>query len=150
MGYDMPAQSSVIVVEGLTDVLRLHRLGYENVAGVMTSRLSEEQIVKLKSLGRDIYLMLDWDLAGYQGRKSAIEMLFDKVFIFNVPGITVCKDCGCMWPKVSRNNEGRTALHCSSCNAIWFVDKDKKDPDGLTDEQILECLKNAERVRKIS
>lgn len=142
-GYDLPAQSGVILVEGMMDVLKLFRMGYENVVGLMTATISKRQIRTLKRTGRDIYLMMDWDYAGMTGRKKVVEAFAGKQFVYDVPGITCCKVCGNRWSEISDSLE----YVCRKCKSVWEVDPKKKDPDGLTHDEILGCLDSAKKVK---
>lgn len=60
-------KSSIIVVEGYMDVISLHNHGIKNVVGVMTNNVTDEQVKRLISLNKQIYLCLDYDNAGIQG-----------------------------------------------------------------------------------
>lgn len=141
MGYDLPGQRAVILVEGMMDVLKLYEMGYENVVGLMTATVSRRQISTLKRIGRDVYLMLDWDEAGMSGRVSAVEALKEKHRLYDVPGVRTCSSCGSRWMKL----QGRL-LFCRSCGSPWEVDAQKKDPDSLEEREILDCLQNAKRI----
>jgi len=146
LGYDLPAQDGVILVEGMMDVLKLCGMGYENVVGLMTSNVSKRQVQKLKKVGRDIYLMMDWDKAGVMGRENATRSLFGKQPVFDVPGVTVCSSCGSRWSRVGKTGDGRIGHICRKCGKPWVTKEGKKDPDSLADEEIIDCLKNAKRI----
>jgi len=143
--YENPAQEGIIVVEGMMDVFKLYQLGFDNVVGVMTALLSEQQLSKLRSNGRPIYLMFDWDKAGYEGRASAIKKLLGRQLVYDVPGVTRCYHCGSDTPRITDKGP-KKIMSCVKCHEPWAVDPKKKDPDQLTDEEILECLKNAKRL----
>lgn len=146
MGYGLPAEEGVILVEGMMDVLKLYQMGYENVAAIMTSNVSGVQVRKVLRLGRPVYLMLDWDKAGVQGRKVVVPHLFERQLVFDVPGVTLCKECDTRWSKINEDKKGRQTHVCRGCGCAWEVDSAKKDPDSLTNEEILDCLKNSKRV----
>lgn len=149
MGYDLPAQDATIIVEGMMDVLKLYSIGYDNVVGVMTSEVSERQRRKLKKVGRDVYLMLDWDRAGMIGRANAAPHLVGKHNVFDVPGFEGCFQCGHRWSMLGRDEDGRMIHMCRACKSPWDPEKKrkKKDPDSLSEAEIIDCLKNAERVK---
>ena len=150
MGFDYPAQDGVIVVEGNTDVLKLSEIGYTNVAGVMTSSLSKAQIKTLLDLERPVYLMLDWDKAGIKGRQAAVHKLYERLpFVYDVPGVRGCVKCGFRWSKVVMLERGQERIYhhvCRKCGEDWTVDPQKKDPDQLTTDEIMSCLKAAKLI----
>jgi DNA primase len=150
MGYDLPAQDGIIIVEGMMDVLKLYGMGYENVVGLMTSNVSKRQIQKLKRISRDIYMMMDWDKAGMMGRESSVREFLLKHIVYDVPGVEVCDHCGSRWSRVGKSAEtGRLSHMCRECQKPWDPEKKrkKKDPDSLSEAEILDCLQNAKRVR---
>jgi hypothetical protein len=146
MGYDLPAQDGVIVVEGMMDVLKLYEIGYENVVGLMTAAISKRQISTIKKTGRDVYLMMDWDRAGISGRAAAAKAFSQKCRVYDVPGIRKC-ECGSRWSEL--NNSGDHV--CSGCGVPWTNysgdEKRLKDPDGLKEEEVLDCLRESKIVR---
>jgi hypothetical protein len=65
----LPANSGVIVMEGMFDVMRCFEFGYSyNVVGLMTSNMSKAQAATLRGVGRPVYLMTDWDCRGPRQR----------------------------------------------------------------------------------
>lgn len=146
LGYDLPAQDGVIVVEGMMDVLKLCGIGYENVVGLMTATISKRQVSTLKKTGRDIYMMLDWDRAGMSGRRTVAKAFAEKCRVYDVPGFRRCS-CGSRWSMLDGDDE----QVCRECKAPWTdysgEDKRFKDPDGLTEEELLDCLGSAKIVR---
>ena len=56
--------SSVIVVEGYTDVLALHQAGMRNCVGIMGTALTEDQVKELGRMAPKVILALDADSAG--------------------------------------------------------------------------------------
>jgi len=147
LDYGLPGQEGVLLVEGTMDALWLSQMGYDNVVSLMTATISEKQAKKLLQIGRPVYLLLDWDIAGIQGRKSVIKQLFEKVLLFDVPSIQSCS-CGCNWNKVVRKNSGGYEQRCVNCNSLWVLDYEKKDPGGLSEEEVFSCIKNARRIKK--
>jgi len=148
LGYDLPAQEGVVLVEGMMDVLKLYEMGYGNVAGLMTATISKRQASTLKRVGRALYLMLDWDKAGASGRRGAIKAFIEKSPVYDVPGIFPCSNCGSRWSKI--NDSGDHV--CRECGNLWTLYDTEdtrrfKDPDGLTSEEILDCLSHAKRVK---
>jgi len=85
-GMNLPANDGVIVVEGFFDTLRLYQLGYDTAVAIMGSHVSARQKDRLLSFGRPVYLMLDWDVAGNNGREDVIPHLVGRVPLFNVKG----------------------------------------------------------------
>ena len=148
LDYGLPAQEGIIVVEGMTDVYKLVQLGYENVAALMTCRMSIKQAATLKKLERPLYLMLDWDDAEYEGRYALPKSLRDTCVIYDVPGVTTCTACGSRFPALMKKGH-KTLLVCRSCadaSKPWEVDKSRKDPDQLTPSELLNCLENSKRI----
>lgn len=72
-----------IVVEGFTDVMRLHQHGLCNAVGSMSASLTDDQCLLLKSMGaKKVLIMRDGDLAGIQAMELDTERLkkFDILF----------------------------------------------------------------------
>jgi hypothetical protein len=146
MGFDLPAQKGVILVEGMMDVLRMFEYGYEeNILGLMTSSLSAAQERKVRDFNRPVYLMLDWDLSGIRGRMRCRDRLKGDLPLFDVPGVVKCSNCGGRWQTVC-SDEGIDSLACRACHSPWPANFDKKDPDQLSKDEILDCLLAAEFV----
>jgi DNA primase len=81
--------NGIVLVEGMMDVLRLYGYGYRgSVVGLMTAALSDAQLRTLLELNRPIYLMLDWDMAGIQGRMNCLNKLGGKLPVLDVPGVS--------------------------------------------------------------
>lgn len=65
-----------VVVEGFTDVTRLHQHGICNSVGTLGTSLTKEQCQLLQRLGaKSVLLMRDGDLAGIQGMERDSKML---------------------------------------------------------------------------
>ena len=78
MGLDVASKTArnkgLYLVEGLGEVLQLHRIGITNVAAVGSANLSKEQMRLIKKRGiRRVCLAFDWDEAGQAGIERAIE-----------------------------------------------------------------------------
>jgi DNA primase len=56
----------IVLVEGYTDVLALHQAGVPNVAGIMGTSLTREQVTRLVRLVSVVELCLDADRAGQE------------------------------------------------------------------------------------
>lgn len=88
-------KNSVYVVEGYTDVLALHSIGYNNSVGVLGSALSLEHLNILLSYTSEIGICFDGDNAGSDAMKRVIKMIFEKMpnIIPYVKFIFMPKDC---------------------------------------------------------
>lgn len=74
IAYKYARRQGLILVEGLGEVLQMHRLGIYNVVALGTANITKEQLTAIKKLGiKKICLALDWDDAGYKGTRSAIK-----------------------------------------------------------------------------
>ena len=69
------ADIPVLVMEGYTDVLIAHQLGFQNAVAVLGTALGENHVRLLKRFGDTIVLVLDGDAAG-QRRASEVLDLF--------------------------------------------------------------------------
>ena len=67
-------KKSVIVVEGVMDVIRLYSLGVYNVVAIMGTALTKEQLIILKRVSKQVYLCFDADAAGKKAVLSAIKL----------------------------------------------------------------------------
>ena len=72
----------VIVCEGYFDVLSLHSCKIENVVGIMSTNLTDNQIIEIKKLSSNVILMLDTDIAGKTATLNHVKRLL--VNNFNV------------------------------------------------------------------
>lgn len=78
-------KKQVYIVEGPFDVVAYMNVGIENVVSTLTCNISEEQLIKLLSLGgKDLEFVIafDSDTAGVQGIKNCME-LFKQFSIWN-------------------------------------------------------------------
>jgi DNA primase len=66
--------SSVILVEGYTDVLALHQAGLGNAVGIMGTALTDEQIDQLQRVANVLVLCLDADRAGQDAMLRAAQL----------------------------------------------------------------------------
>jgi DNA primase len=64
----------IVLVEGYTDVLALHQAGVMNVAGIMGTSLTREQVATLMRLVSVVELCLDADRAGQEAMIRAAEL----------------------------------------------------------------------------
>lgn len=79
--------SGLFVVEGLGEVLQMHRLGILNAAACGSSNLTVEQLNTAKRLGiKRICLALDWDKAGQEGTAASINKAAASNIEMNVLG----------------------------------------------------------------
>jgi DNA primase len=75
------ADAGLIVVEGSTDVMRIHQFGYPNVVGALGAKLSDEQLRLLTETTDTVFLMFDNDAAGKMATENAIKDLEEKVHV---------------------------------------------------------------------
>jgi DNA primase len=64
----------VIVCEGYTDVIALHRAGIRNVVGLMGTALTGEQVGELARMAQTVLLALDADSAGQEAMLKAFTL----------------------------------------------------------------------------
>lgn len=83
--YALSSQNNtIIVVEGIMDVLRVYDAGHKNVVGILGCNITKEQLRLLSSFSTSIILMLDNDVAGLiatQTYNSTLKKYFD---VYNV------------------------------------------------------------------
>lgn len=65
----------IILCEGYFDVLSLYDCGIKNAVGIMSTNLTDNQILELKKLSNNIILMLDMDSAGKMSTLNHIKKL---------------------------------------------------------------------------
>lgn len=70
----MAKADRAILVEGYTDVIALHQAGLVEVAGVMGTSLTEQQVAQLSGLVSTVILALDADAAGHKAMLRAQEV----------------------------------------------------------------------------
>lgn len=76
---------SILVVEGMFDVLKLWHYGYRNIVATMGVKVTYWQIRKLFIWGLPLYLAHDWDAAGNDARQTLIHFLKGRVPLYDVP-----------------------------------------------------------------
>jgi len=106
-------ESSVFIVEGYFDVIRMYKEGYKNTVAPLGTALTEEQISYILRYTKNIYLVFDPDEAG---RKASLR----SISIINKKGID---------PVVLRLPEGQDP-------GSFFDDYTKEDFDILLKEAI--------------
>jgi DNA primase len=67
-------RSSIIVVEGYLDVIKMHQNGFKSTVAQMGTAFSEEQINLLFSVSNEIIFCYDSDEAGRKAEKRSIEL----------------------------------------------------------------------------
>jgi len=67
------SQNSVTIVEGYMDALTAHQFGFRNVVASMGTALTEQQVLKIRSMTNDIILALDPDNAGQEATLRSLE-----------------------------------------------------------------------------
>ena len=73
--FELPSDKSVILVEGTLDAIWMHILGFKNTLAILGSKISQEQIELLSSLGvRRVINFLDNDKAGMEGIKKVVSL----------------------------------------------------------------------------
>jgi DNA primase len=73
----------IIVVEGCTDVMRLHQYGLQSSVGVFGSNISDNQSKKLLNIGEPVYLLLDPDNSGKRGKSEAINKMGQQIKVYD-------------------------------------------------------------------
>lgn len=73
--------SSVVVVEGYFDCMKVHQAGFPNVVALMGSSLSEAQETLLASNSKRVILMLDGDSGGRSAATQIAARLARKMFV---------------------------------------------------------------------
>jgi DNA primase len=88
------ADGALLLVEGFFSVLKLHDLGFPNVAAVMGSDLSEHQAV-LAARAHRVLVLFDGNEAGRRGTASAVERLapLTRVTAIDLPEGWEPEDC---------------------------------------------------------
>ncbi len=64
----------VAVVEGYTDVIAAHQVGFENVVGTLGTALGDDHIATLRRLADRVVLVFDGDEAGQKAADRALEL----------------------------------------------------------------------------
>ena len=99
---EIDSSSTIILVEGQGDVIRLHEAGIRNAVGIFGSHLSDSQVFLLQKSGAlNIVIMTDNDDAGNKCREEMKEKLSYSFNIFDV--VTPTNDIGDM--SVAQINE---------------------------------------------
>ena len=83
----------IFIVEGYTDVIAMHRAGYENTVGVLGTALTPDHARLIKRTGcESVTLILDSDAAGTRAATRAIPILLDASLRVKVLPLQNAKD----------------------------------------------------------
>lgn len=83
--YDgLTPSEPVYVVEGITDVLKLHSIGITNTVCTFGANITNQQERLLLNIAETIIMCYDGDEAGYKGMEKAYERLRNKVNFFYI------------------------------------------------------------------
>ena len=66
------------LVEGYTDVLRLHEVGYANVVAACGTALTKEQVRLIRRFTSTVVLLYDGDTAGLKAAHNNMQVLFEQ------------------------------------------------------------------------
>jgi len=111
------ANNFVFVVEGYFDVISMHQSGLENTIGIMGSSLTKEQIMAIKKVTNNVFLLLDNDEAGKKARDRYILELIKNDIKPVICSIEPFKD----------PDEMCKSLNFDQQKVINFLNKDVKD-----------------------
>ncbi|MEM9702037.1 MAG: DNA primase, partial [Planctomycetota bacterium] len=70
-----PTCDTALVVEGYTDVLAMHKAGYQNVVATLGTALTKDHVAVLRRFTNRIVLVLDGDRAGQDAAEKALQKL---------------------------------------------------------------------------
>jgi DNA primase len=84
----------IVLVEGYTDVLAMHQAGVANVAGIMGTSLTREQVARLVRLVSVVELCLDADRAGQDAMLRAAALAQDSRLELRVVPLPAGSDPG--------------------------------------------------------
>lgn len=83
--FILPADGTVILVEGQLDSIRMHQHGFTNTLSLINSKINPPQIEMLKAMGvRNIINFLDPDEAGKTGGEKLQQLCRKNFAIYNV------------------------------------------------------------------
>jgi DNA primase len=68
-------EETVLLVEGYTDVMRLHQNGFNHCAATSGTALTEEQAQVLARYTREVFLLFDGDSAGFEAALRGVDVL---------------------------------------------------------------------------
>ena len=91
-----PIDNTLILVEGMFDAMRLHKLGYTNALAKMGVELTPKQVDIIVSKCATLIYVGDNDIRGLEGREHDIELLKDLVTVKIVDYPDTGKDV-CDW-----------------------------------------------------
>jgi len=66
----------ILLVEGYTDVMRLHQNGFDNAVSTLGTALTEKQAQILARYSKNVTLLFDGDSAGLQAALRGVDILF--------------------------------------------------------------------------
>jgi DNA primase len=78
------ADNTVIVVEGIVDVLWLWQSGIKNVVAIMGSMITDKQAEIVRELGTRLFIWLDNDTAGSMGTGLMADKLYNRMRVYQM------------------------------------------------------------------
>lgn len=130
-------QGTIIVVEGFMDVIRLYKIGIENVVATMGTNVTKEQLLLIKKMAKEIILMFDGDSAG---KKAAFQVSTELTNSGIDPKIVILEDNLDPDEYILKNGKEKMLFHLEHpMNVMDFKleylkqDKDINSADGLSD-----------------
>ena len=130
-------QGTIIVVEGFMDVIRLYKIGIENVVATMGTNVTKEQLLLIKKMAKEIILMFDGDS---DGKKAAFQVSTELTNSGIDPKIVILEDNLDPDEYILKNGKEKMLFHLEHpMNVMDFKleylkqDKDINSADGLSD-----------------
>ena len=106
----------VILCEGYTDVIALHRAGFQNAVGLMGTALTDEQVGELGRMAQTVLLALDADKAGQEAMLKASRLAARRNLELKVVELPAGAD-----PAELIQREGAEAIEIAIARAAPFV-----------------------------
>lgn len=134
-------KNNCYLVEGYTDLLTMHQLGYTNSVAISGSAFTKQQARLLKNLTSKITLVLDGDEAGLKATYKAIHIALHNNLFCDVV----------LLPKgADPNSLDHTLLHESlkvTINSLFFLLKDLSSEEKFKEiKEIKKSLKGANKL----
>jgi DNA primase len=109
-------KDEVVVVEGQLDVIQAHQAGFTNVVASSGTALTEQQLVMLGRLTKNLKFCFDADTAGSNATRRAGELALQQGFRLKIINLKNVKDPD----DLIRQSPGlwQKAVH----EAVWFID----------------------------
>ena len=120
-----------LLVEGYTDVMRMHQVGLDYTVAACGTALTKEQVRMIRRLTNNITLVYDGDEAGVKAMQRNLTVLFEQGMYVKVMILAEGEDPDTYFKRFENDHARATAtiLNSSLDVVSWLIKKAKNNPE---------------------